>query len=889
VERPSEAVELFHCDFNADWDANFDDWPDRWSRERSVDYPHYLKIGIVDQSPAHLAGGKKPARALRIDLDGGAAAVHTPAIPVDAKYTYVVEGWVRTEGLVHDEACLALTFLDANNKPLETVRSLPLRRTTDWTKVRIGPVASTKQEVTTALVTLHLGPTDEVDLKGTAWFADVWMGRLPRMTLTADHRSHLYFDQEVPQITCAASGFAEQHTKVIFELIDIDNQVVARSEVPLVARQENGDSTSGRRAVRGRGARAGNRSSDALAVRSPATELAGLPSRGDEQNADAPIFAGAAVWEPKLPKLGFYRVRVEMPGKTGVANRRQISLALVRRHEPPAEGEFGWSLPKGEQSLTLTQLAEVIGHSGCNWAKFPLWDESQPTDREEQLVWFAERLGVRHVELVGLLSKPPQALQKQAFGDEVQHVAGIFSMPTQVWYPSLEPIMTRLSLKVRWWQLGLDRDQSFVGYPELGKKIEQLKKQFTRYGQRVHLGMGWSWLKELPPETPTWDFLALSAEPPLTWEEQLSYLRATHDAGCRRWAVLDPLPREHYSLETRATDLAMRMIAAKMENADGIFIPDAYSDSTGMLKEDGTVGELFVPWRTVAHLLAGAKPLGSLPLPSNCGTQVFERGDEIVMAVWSDQPIDVPLSLGDDARQINVWGEESPVPRQNGDQVLRVGPTPVFVTHTSAPLMRTQMSVQFEHTELASLFGQPQYNAIKLRSHFLQSARGEARIVTPPTWKVAPKEISFKTAPGESMSQQFEIVLPPDATTGRQLLRLDFELMADRRYRFSVYRHLEIGLSDVYGEAFTRLNENGELEVEQRITNATNEVLSFKCYLYPPDRKRLMLHVEDHGQGVDVRTYRLYNGEELLGKTLFLRAIEINGPRILNYSVVAQP
>ena len=67
----------------------------------------------------------------------------------------------------------------------------------------------------------------------------------------------------------------------------------------------------------------------------------------------------------------------------------------------------------------------------------------------------------------------------------------------------------------------------------------------------------------------------------------------------------DPLPREHYSLETRITDLAMRMIAAKMEGAEGIFIPQAFSDSAGVMNQDGTVGELFIPWRTAAHLLAG--------------------------------------------------------------------------------------------------------------------------------------------------------------------------------------------------------------------------------------------------------------------------------------------
>jgi hypothetical protein len=51
----------------------------------------------------------------------------------------------------------------------------------------------------------------------------------------------------------------------------------------------------------------------------------------------------------------------------------------------------------------------------------------------------------------------------------------------------------------------------------------------------------------------------------------------------------------------------------------------------------------------------------------------------------------------------------------------------------------------------------------------------------------------------------------------------------------------------------------------------------------------MMMHVEDHGRGVDLKTYRIYNGEELLGKSLFLRAEEINGTRILNLDVIAQP
>ena len=80
-------------------------------------------------------------------------------------------------------------------------------------------------------------------------------------------------------------------------------------------------------------------------------------------------------------------------------------------------------------------------------------------------------------------------------------------------------------------------------------------------------------------------------------------------------------------------------------------------------------------------------------------------------------------------------------------------------------------------------------------------------------------------------------------------------------------------------------------DVCQSITDLaveTNAPVSFKCYLYVPGRKRMTQFVEDHGRGVDIKTFRLTGGEALLGETLYLRAEEVNGSRILNYRVVVQ-
>ena len=176
-----------------------------------------------------------------------------------------------------------------------------------------------------------------------------------------------------------------------------------------------------------------------------------------------------------------------------------------------------------------------------------------------------------------------------------------------------------------------------------------------------------------------------------------------------------------------------------------------------------------------------------------------------------------------------------------------------------------------------------------LTNPFPNSASGTVRLVCPEQWRVVPCEISFKLAAGETRSFPFEVTLPFDASTGRQDVRLDFDISVDRRWQFSVYRSIDIGFDDVYIETNTRLNEQGELVVEQKLVNQTDQLVNFKCLLFAPDRRRMVTQVLEQGKGSDLKTYRLPQGKELLGKTLWLCAEEMTGRRILNYRFVAQP
>ena len=94
--------------------------------------------------------------------------------------------------------------------------------------------------------------------------------------------------------------------------------------------------------------------------------------------------------------------------------------------------------------------------------------------------------------------------------------------------------------------------------------------------------------------------------------------------------------------------------------------------------------------------------------------------------------------------------------------------------------------------------------------------------------------------------------------------------------------------SDVTIDASTRLNEQGQLIVQQQLTNKTDEFASFDCMLFAPNRRRQRQQVLNLGRGRHTRTYILPRGEELIGTTLWLRAEEIDGERILNHRILVE-
>ncbi len=891
------ASEVFSCAFDQSSDLNYDGWPDNWSRRRGKGFPQYIPIQIVaDRGP----GGQ---HSLAIELDGGGAVAQSPPIPVRTLYDSVAECYVRTEGLKHDRAMLSVAFLDKDQRPLETYRSVTVGGTTGWTRLQLSPLSPSDPQIETAVVGLHLEPTDEADLRGSAHFAGVWMGRLPRITLGSGNRLQLFSAGEPVNVTCKASGFSPQETDVEFRLLDVWGTPLNCQKRPLkrsaVSFQQS--AVSGQREEKNGKQPLVGWSPQGLASprHGPFPEREGAPDRPSSLIPHPPSLPDplpeaegvrAAQWQPRLSGPGFYRVQAQIRGPGGVAFRRQITLAVIQPERSPLGSEFGWSLPDSQRPLALSELTRLLSQAGIRWVKYPLWcDEEQREAHLDKITRLSDALLGQEIELVGLLARPPEALRTRLEAPAAVSAAEVFTAGSKVWYPSVEAVLARLATQVHYWQLGDDLDASFVGYPRLTEQMTEVKRALDRIGQNVSIGFGWNWISPLPAasgSTPPWRFLSLSADPPLTAGEMAVALDATRGSSAARWVVVQPLPGDQYTLESRVIDLVQRMVAAKVHGADAVFVANPFGGREGLLAADGTPGELLLPWRTTALRLGGAKYLGRIDLPQGSPNEIFAGDGPPVMVVWSDAPAREIVELGPGVRQLDLWGRWTTPSRQRDGQVIEVDRLPKFLVGLDPALIGWQQSLRLVRQQLPNLLGSRQPNELCIKNPLDRGTSGRIVIAAPTGWKIEPAEVRFRLARGESLRQPLEITLPGDATCGKYRFQAEIEPYGDPPLRLLVYRPIAVGIGDVTLEIALRKDAQGGLVVEQRFHNHLESPAHFRCLLYAPGRRREKTEVHLIGPGSDLQSYHLPQAAQLSGQTLWLHADEIDGPRAMNYRIL---
>ncbi len=903
---------IFATSFGEDADANYDLWPDHWQRETSPEYPHYTRIQIADDPTA------ENGRSLQIEFDGGGAHLSTPAIPILPKFGYKIYVRAKAANLKYTTARLIIELQNRKQEQVQVEVSEPIVSNGKWHKVELRSVRPNSDEIDRAVIYLDAPRGRRGDLQGTLAIDQIILERLPSMVVKTSNPYNVYNDFKEVKVECTLSGIREQNPDIRFQLLDATS-----------------------REIRGK---------------SHTAQLEGRLIVEDSFRADEIVgnignrpsgYEGTTYWTPNIEDYGFYRIRVEMLREhhheaaeelsdyERQLEERVITLAVLPKLPRPSHGEFGWTLPTADEPLSFDILADLLPKVGVHWVKMPVWYPVQDRPRGEEIIRFAERTSAAGIEVIGILDNLRLDSHERRDPNAATDIADLLLTDPSFWQPQFEHVMTRLSLRLRWWQLGNDWDTSFYGCSDLPKKLLNIRKHLFRFGQDVKLGLGWRWPKEGKEDLwvashhdPIWEFEQMSSSPPLNAEGLDRMMSGHPPTTATRWVLVDPTPRSHFDRseselsadekqqrhEDHVREFVREMVTAKIHGAAGIFVANPFIGPEGVMNTDGTPGELLLPWRTTAHLLGGCRYLGTLELPNHSTNHVFENRDgEVLMIVWNDQPTVEQLYLGETIERIDVWGKRTPLEANEHRQVsLPVDRTPSFVVGLHPSVNAWRMAVAFDQLRIPSVFSRPHENQVRGVNHFPQGVTGSFSLFVPPragelddlfveyaqvpqpddirnkTWEILPRRGDLSVAPREAFQLPIHIQLD-DATYGPQAVRIDFEVEADRLYKFSVWRTLSVGTGDVEIEVHTRIDQLGQLVVEQKMVNSGPQTTDFKCLMFAPPRRRKRTQVVMLGPDGNTKFYQYPDGEELLGKLLTLRAEEITGNRVLIHKFRAEP
>ncbi len=880
-------------------DLDFDRWPDGWKRQRDKRHPAYLPIEIV----AHDATSEHQLRALdtklleawdsikwpgisqwippsvadlaidryvRIQLDGGAALIQGPEVPVDRLYRHRLSGRVFTESLEHDEAIIELCFFDADGKLLSSHTAPPIRGNTSWhhvqTELVAPPANSATMAARLAVRPIHLN--DGEDIVGAAGFDDLVIEQLPQMVITTDQPLGIYDGEQLPTITARVLGLRREGATVTFSVWDDDNRIRGQTLRPLASKE------------------------------SVAVPPSPLDSDVKATPALASSMEGSANWQmPRLPP-GYYRVVTQLRDSGFGPLEAETTFAILSKlPETGNSSPFGWTLPKGREHVDVKRLPDWLERLGVRIVKYPCWLDPEDRVEVDAIAWLVGRLQEKEIRTIGMLDAPPASIQaKFDERDARDPVAANFFRDSTFWQPYLEPIMTRLTLRVRTWQLGSDVDSSFLGQPNLLSTIKNIARDLQGFGQPIGVAICWPWLESLPPSSQqTWVAANRLSSHPLTANELDAYLTRARetDVGDREkaetWVVLDPIDAQSYDRESRIQDLVLRMATVRGHRVSATFISNPTDTRHGLLRRDWRPDELLVPWRTTATLLGDLARVGTLEMRRGSENVVFANGSRSVVMLWNPTPTTEPIYLGESVRQINVWGRDvdTRVTQTNRGTLheVEVGPLPTFLIDVDPVLVAFRMSTRLVDRQIDSLLGKRQKISIEFTNPTRETISGEVRPLPLSDWEVLSRPQAFDLQPGRTAVHSFDVTLRNSAKIGPAEVEFDFNLRSTPPRRFTIMRPILVGPEGVEIEASTRLIGD-ELMVELTMRNRTDREQRYDCLLFPPsDRQYQRRQIFLPAQATAKRYFPWEGGESLIGKRMLLRAVEQGGERVLNHVI----
>jgi hypothetical protein len=921
LAQPAEVRRVLRTfDFEERAKGNDEDLPMHWSKVDGAGFPHYVNGRLATDT------ARSGKYSFRLDLDGGSLAYrYEPGlIKVRPGGHYHIEGFCKTTLLPHARARMTAYFVDLDGRLVPgSVRHSELYSghgiDDDWGPLSIemspeAPKAEGPRNVKPLAASLVievelLQPAQfaepalgkrtlhSQDIRGTAWFDDISISQVPRVSLVTDRPGNVFRKGDRLRLN-----------------VHVDDPFTDDLAAQLVVRDANGK---------------------LVYQRSGALDLTTATEVG-------PARIRLSLDLPDLP-AGWYEAALVMSSGAKFLGSQSLTLVQLADEGAPTrpDGRFGF-IATDLPFAGWDALPDILPLLSGGRVKLSLWSASgdiQEMDAAafDSLLERLQELGITPTAC--LLDLPPalgRALDAEAISrsPDPEHPiietgwARVLQADPKLWEPQLSYLISRHANHLDRWQLGADGSDAFVTDPKMRQAYGRVYREFARLVEKPDLAMPWPAWYEPDGDLPS--TVALSIPPQIVLPRQLPlYVQdltaapaetrnpttapttaptvspAGLPARPRNLSLsLQWLDRDRYGREAQIRDAAQRVIYALSADARRIDLPLPFTVRT---EADGSIvqepQELLPVLRTLITTLGGATFKGKMPVADGVEAFLFDRDGQGILALWDKAasspgaaPRELALNLGERPASIDLWGNVRPLLKRAGadkpgfegaGQVrLKLGALPLLLVNIDGQLAQLRSSVVLDRPLIESSF-EPHSRRLRFVNTYRTPISGDVRLRPPEGWTINPPSLSFSLNPGEAFDHELEIVIPYNSVAGAKTIAAEFSMPGEATPHFSVPVAASLGLSDV-GMQTLALRDGDDVVIQQMITNYGDKPINYGAFAIFPGQARQERLVTNLGPGhTAIKRYR-FTGVKTGPLKARVGVKELAGTRILNDEVPVQ-
>lgn len=867
--RPDAAARMVRVFDFEERDTNPGEVPRYWFRSQDSkesprpDFPAWNRAELVYDLDATAQGTrvKRGTGSVMLPTQGGSTSLMLGrgVLPVFAEADYVVHASVRTTGLSNARAGVIARLLDASGKAIAGSQNTSrfVQSETGWTNLSVDICSDSPGAAYIQIELVLLQPAAQSayggnttrsfsivkeDRDGAAYFDDVAVLQLPRVELTTESPANITPLPASPRLRSLVRDMAGELLTQTIEVLDAAGTVVDKTTVPL---------TGG---------------------------------------------GGQHTWQPKLPRLGWYRARLSLTNADNInVGGSVVDLLWVptgaaatdtsgpRRLAPMSteRSRLGLTLP----TLALPELAALPGAvraTGVGNATFPAWarDLTPETarahaDRLQTLVGALIADGCSPTVTLGPVPAGITSDGRYDAGDAWPVLAG----DRQQWLRFAEDIFDRLGTRVPAWQVGrVDDDRAF--WRTWSSELAHLQNDLDGYvpGSAIAIPASIHHAWDVQEVARSRSNIQIVARVPAV--TSAASLREAIPA----WLPLTTTSRENASvrLSLEPSDVAAygptataEQLARQMIEAWRIMGSGTEGNRTGAsltLSRPWTLPQGRRPqirpspalgaWIGTSQRLNGRRIVGEFPIAEGVRCYILAPLDATAdenpgaLVLWNESA-PPPLAHFEGAvgrgpvKIVDIYGNTRPLPlvrASSGAQVARVDLTgaPVFIEGVDVPLVRFLSSVRIEPPFLDAT-GEVLERSIVLSNPWPAGITGTVSIVEPGgytkgpkdrSWRIVPRSSPFNIPPGKSATIPFTVAFSPTEEAGNKPFLLALDVTADAPYGLiETTRQVEVGLKE-YALELRASAAGSDAIVEAIVTNNSDRTMTLELTALAPGQPR---------------------------------------------------